>query len=308
MNKISRRLFLKTAGATVGCLGLATALGSTKVFAAEGVFYGHPDRKGMLIDTTTCIGCRSCEAACNQINNLPTPEAPFSDRAVFNEKRRTTATAFTVVNQYNSTPDGPPIYRKQQCMHCEEPTCVSVCLVAAMKKTAEGPVTYNQDVCMGCRYCIAACPFYQPTYEYDNATTPRVRKCEMCFKNRVQQGGIPACAEACPTKSIIFGKRSDLLALGSQRIVNKPDKYVNYIYGEHEAGGTGMLYLASVPFDQLGLPTNLSRTPYPELTRDFLAAVPLVLIGWPALFLGANAFAKSREQETLSEETPTEDS
>lgn len=301
MKKLTRRRFLKVAGLSAGSVAVATTLGSTEVFAAKEVFTGHPDRKGILIDTTTCIGCRSCEGACNKIHNLPAPKVPFTDRSVLEQRRRTSAQAFTVVNQYNPTPESKPIFRKQQCMHCEEPACASVCLVAAMKKAKEGPVVYNPEVCMGCRYCMTACPFGAPAYEYDNATTPRVRKCQMCFEERVKDGGIPACAEICPTKSIIFGKRSDVLALARQRIANNPEKYVDHVYGEKEAGGTGVLYLASVPFDQLGLPADLIRTPYPELTRDFLTAVPLVLIGWPALFLGMNAFAKRREKNGQAE-------
>jgi len=296
---INRRTFLRAAGVVAGVAALET-LGSPLRADANEDFTGHPDRFGMLTDTTKCIGCRACERACNRVNDLPPPEQRFADPSVFASERRPSSDAWTVVNQYPSPVKGDsPIYCKVQCMHCEEPACVSACLVGALKKTPEGPVIYNEDVCIGCRYCMNACPFNMLSFEYDDPVRPAIRKCIMCYSRIVKDGGVPACASACSIQATLFGKRSDLLQIARTRIHNRPERYVNQIYGEHEVGGTGWLYLSAVPFEKIGLPTGLGGQPYPEFTRDWLLGVPVVLIGWPALFLGLNELSKRRERLAL---------
>lgn len=293
--KASRRGFLKGAAAIAGSLfsaGVITA--PEKAFAKE--LAVTPDRYGMLTDLTRCVGCRRCEAACNRVHNLPRPSASFENESVFEHERELTATAYTVVNRYESTSKGAkPVYRKVQCNHCEEPACASACLVGAMKKSPEGPVVYNPDVCLGCRYCMVACPFHVPAYEYSSALDPKVQKCNMC-SDRIAQGLLPACAEACPVEAVVFGKRSQLIEIARGRIRSEPARYVNHIYGEREAGGTSWFYLSSVPFDQVGFERGVSTTAYPEFTKDFLSFVPLVLVSWPTLFGGFYLFSKRREQ------------
>jgi Fe-S-cluster-containing dehydrogenase component len=249
---------------------------------------------GMLVDLTRCIGCRRCEAACNKANNLPAPDVSFDDKTVFEQKRRLTAESYTVVNRHmDSRRLGEPVYSKVQCMHCEEPACASACLVGALKKTPQGPVVYNEDVCIGCRYCLIACPFYVPTFEYSSALDPRVQKCSMCYA-RTTKGEVPACAAECPLEAITFGPRDELIKLARDRIRTHPDDYVDHVYGEHELGGTAYLYLSPIPFEELDFPTTLGTTPIPERTRDFLSFVPLVLVAWPALLGGL--YLVSRQQ------------
>ena len=166
ISKITRRRFVQLAGASAAAVA-ASSLLATPVRAA-GSPTSSPKRMGVLTDITRCIGCRSCEVACNKANELPPPETPFSDTGVFDEERRTTVGAHTVVNRYPGSNGAGPVYRKVQCMHCNEPACVSVCPVAAMVKTPEGPTIWDGKLCMGCRYCMIACPFNIPTYEYDN--------------------------------------------------------------------------------------------------------------------------------------------
>jgi len=242
MSGISRRRFL--AASVAGCA--ATTLAGSKKALAAGSFSGYPDGMGVLVDLTRCIGCRSCEAACNKEQNLPAPEKPFDDKSVFDEtfhggkqKRRPDENAYTVVNRYDVENESKPLYRKVQCNHCAEPACLSSCFVNAYTKTPEGAVVYNSKVCVGCRNCMIACPFNIPGYSYSSAFDPVVKKCIFCHETRLKNGLPPACVEICPQEALTFGKRKDLIKIGHQRIQTHPGRYVNHLYGEKELGGTG---------------------------------------------------------------------
>ncbi|HWR58693.1 MAG TPA: 4Fe-4S dicluster domain-containing protein [Thermodesulfovibrionales bacterium] len=294
--KITRRCFL----GSMTALGATAVIGSHSKAYASKDFAGSSDRFGMLTDLTACVGCRSCEKACNEANNLPKPELPFDDKSAFDKKRRPDAKAYTVVNQYPNPKDkDKPLYRKLQCNHCNEPSCATACPIHAYTKTPEGPVVYNEDLCFGCRYCMTACPFYVPAYDYESALEPKIVKCSMCH-DRVKRGGIPACADACPAGAITFGKRIDLLKLARERIAKEPENYIDHIYGEHEAGGTSWLYISGVPFGELGFPTNIPTKPLLEETKGFLSAVPLVFTVWPALF--GMCYAALRHRDEIDKE------
>ncbi len=300
---ISRRRFLKLGGSF-----LALSLAGRRASAAHS-FEGYPERFGMLSDLTRCIGCRRCEAACNKANNLPEPKTSFETDSVFKENRKpyvADVQSYTVVNRYVT--NGKTVYRKVQCMHCEEPACVSACLVGALKKSPEGPVVWNEKVCIGCRYCITACPFYVPAFEYSSAFDPRIQKCFMCYQ-RISKGIVPACAEACPVEAITFGKRDELLKLAWKRIWGEPGRYIDHVYGEREVGGTGWLYISGVPFSELGFQMDLGTIPYPEYTRDFLSMVNLTLVSWPAIFGGIYLMSNHRKEpkEGLKEESKEEE-
>jgi len=218
--------------------------------------------RSILYDSTMCIGCRACEQSCAQRWNLPWNEA------VGNEEQLSAHKLTTI-----TTHDGR--YSRLLCMHCEVPTCVSVCPVGALQKTAEGPVVYDAGKCMGCRYCMTACPFQVPVYEWSNRI-PRVRKCDMC-RDRQLAGKFTACAEACPTGATSCGERDALIAEARKRISDRPGDYYPRIYGIHEVGGTSVLMLSAVPFEQLGLRTDLPGQPLPGLTWAALAHVPDVV-------------------------------
>ena len=301
----NRRSFLKT----IGAIGSTTFLGRySKAFAQEHLA-GYPDRYGVLHDIPLCIGCRKCEWACKDQNKLPNkPIEMYDDKTVFEKERRTDEANYTVVNRFpNPENKEKPIYVKRQCNHCDEPACASACLVAAFKKTSKGAVTYNKDVCIGCRYCMTACPFYVPAYEYNNPFSPQIRKCNLCYDRIIKNGEIPACVKICPTQALTFGKRSELIKLAREKIRSKPEEYIDHIYGEHEVGGTCWLYISGVPFEKLGFPTDVGTKPYPEFTRGFLSMVPAVLVVWPALLGGFYMFTKNREQETEEEEVIPEE-
>jgi formate dehydrogenase iron-sulfur subunit len=215
-------------------------------------------KKALLIDLTLCIGCNACQDACKAENHLPG-----------GEETRLSDTAYTALEEH----DG--VYVRRMCQHCLDPTCVSVCPVGAFTKTAEGPVLYDDSKCIGCRYCIQACPFQVPRYEW-GSNYPRVQKCRFCAE-RLKKGLPTACAEACPTGATKFGDRDDLIREAYDRMKAEPGKYVDRIYGLEEVGGTSVLYLSSVPFEKLGFKTTLAHTPLPMLTWQALSKIPTVV-------------------------------
>ena len=216
--------------------------------------------KAILYDATLCICCKQCEQACADWNKLPYNEAIAQENKQSEHK-------FTVV----LTKDDK--FMRRLCMNCEDPACASVCPVGALQKTAAGPVAYDAYKCMGCRYCMTACPFGVPKYEWNNSLTPKVRKCTMCSQ-RVLAGQMTACAEVCPTGATKFGDREELLQEARKRIHDNPSNYVNHIYGETEVGGTSVLLLSSVPFERFGYRTDLVRDPLPMYTYRVLSRIP----------------------------------
>lgn len=305
MKKLNRRNFLK--GGLAGTA--ATAAGLAQKASAAGDFGGYPDSMGVLVDLTKCVGCRTCEAACNKEQGLPEPDKPFDDFSVFDEhrhgglKRRTTEKEYTIVNRYDIPGREKPIFRKFQCNHCQEPACLTSCFVNAYTKTKEGAVIYDETVCVGCRTCMVACPFYVPSYTFSSAINPVVKKCIMCYDTRLKFGRPPACVEACPQEVMTFGKRKDLITLGHEKILRNPGKYIDHIYGEKEVGGTSWMYLSDVPFDQVGFDTHIGNQPIINYVKDFLAMVPMVLTIWPALFTGFHLLSNRKKANEEQENT-----
>jgi Fe-S-cluster-containing dehydrogenase component len=270
----------------MAAVGAAVAAGSSSARAEEPA--AADDAVGMLVDTTKCVGCRGCEAACAEANELP---APPGDECLA-ARRTTSEDAFTVVNRAEKSP-GEYRYAKQQCMHCVNPACASACPVRAMTKLPSGPVVYDAERCMGCRYCMLACPFDVPKYEYRSAA-PRVRKCSFCAA-RQAKGLRPACAEACPSGALTFGKRSELLEEAKRRVYSSPDRYLHRVYGENEAGGTSWLYVTDVPPETLALKAGVPGKTYPELVSGALTAPPLVMTLWPPLLMGLYAITRRKK-------------
>lgn len=292
----SRRRFLKFLAAAGATAAIPKGAKGHEYFA------GYPGSYAVLHDTTLCIGCRKCEAACHEVNGLPAPEKPFDDRSVLEEKRRTDDKSFTVVNQYDGgNHEGSPVFRKQQCNHCREPACASACFVSAFTKTPEGAVVYDPSVCVGCRYCLLACPFDVPTFEYADPLKPKVMKCTMCHP-RLVEGKLPGCVEACPQEALSFGKREDMVILARERIRKYPGRYIDHIYGEYEVGGTNWLYITGAPFEELGLRTDLGVKPAPELTAGALGIVPVIVGVWPALLGGIYLINQRKEKIAVREQ------
>ncbi|MGF7186233.1 formate dehydrogenase iron-sulfur subunit [Desulfitispora alkaliphila] len=247
--------------------------------------------KGVLVDITKCIGCGSCVVACKLWN-----ERKFDDKnpgvaetPILNDHN------WTTVSQKRVEKDGEEVWRftKKQCLHCLQPACKVVCFSKSFKVTDEGAVVYNPKLCVGCRYCMLSCPFEIPKYEWDRVL-PNVVKCQMCH-SKITNGESPACIGVCPTDALEFGDREELLAKAKAKI-KENNSYVNHVYGEKEAGGTSWMYISDVPFDKVGLPTNITHRPIPNYVKDFTQWVPHMFIGGGALLAGLSFYTKRRNK------------
>jgi len=276
---LDRRGFMKTLGIAGVTLAVGKKLNATTTKEEPVEFYG------MLYDSARCVGCQSCEVACAEAHGFPLSTDPLEA----GKTRNTDETRRTVINAYTTSKG--EVYRKTQCFHCNEPACAAACLTQAMHKTHEGAVIWRGSKCMGCRYCMVSCPFDIPKFEYFSPN-PKIEKCTMCFDNKVQKGESPACVSGCPNEALMFGTRRELIREARRRIAEQPDVYTDHIYGEHEAGGTGWLYISPVPFEELGMKTNIQKASYPELTKTFLYSVPTVFVLVPALLAGIHQATK----------------
>jgi len=229
---------------------------------------------GILVDVTRCTGCNQCVEACAEANQLGASNFMVQQSPDGLSARRWSSIV--------ESPEGG--FVRKFCRHCLEPACVSACPVGAMYRTSEGVVLYDSQKCMGCRYCMMACPFGIPRYEWDSPA-PIVQKCTLCY-SRLEQGQLPACVETCPEQVLTFGERSELLALANQRLQEAAQTYLPKVYGAHEVGGTAILYISHVPLDFLGYHGAPIEEPMPELTWAWLNKVPAISIGVAGLMTG----------------------
>lgn len=296
-HEFNRRLFLQGLAGGTGLAVLSPA-------SVNAHTPGFAETPSVLVDVTRCIGCRQCMRACKQANNLPDNTDLTADFPGSWDPQELRFDQWTVVNPATGcNADGTEVTRniKTQCMHCLEPTCVSVCPVGAMTKSDLGPILYSADRCIGCRYCMMACPFDVPKFEWEGGMFSVIGKCQMCAHTRLAEGRIPACAESCPTGALKFGRRDSLLFEARARIKTQPDRYVNHIYGEHEAGGTAWLYLSDVPFENIGFKSNVETAPMPPLTWEVLSKIP-VMAGAMAGLFGTVAWSLNRREAAEQQE------
>ncbi|MGA3017428.1 MAG: formate dehydrogenase subunit beta [Bryobacteraceae bacterium] len=228
--------------------------------AAPGAGTQRGERLAKLIDTTTCIGCKACEVACVEWNDLTFRETVFD-----NTYQTMPETAWNYWNliqfREHIHPDGTLqwLMRKDQCMHCAEPGCLLACPAdGAIVQYQNGIVDFQQEYCIGCQYCVAGCPFNIPKF---NQTTKKMFKCTLCT-DRVSQGLEPACIKACPTGCLHFGTKEDMTALAETRATQLRD-HGGYehagVYDPQGVGGTSVIYVlhdATNPEAYGGLPKN----------------------------------------------------
>jgi len=265
--------------------------------------------KAILIDTTKCIGCRACQVACKSWNDLKGGKATFSE--TWSNPRFLSSNQYTrIVFREIPRSDGRLEWHfiSRRCMHCLDPACVSACPVAALVKLPSGPVVYDDERCIGCRYCMMACPFQIPKFQWESPV-PLVRKCTFCA-DRQSIGLAPNCTTTCPTGTLLFGERAELLKEAHRRIGLESDKYYPEVYGEKVAGGLSNLYLTSVSFQELGLTqvgfrTDLGNTPQGLRGREWMSKVPLVAVAVGGLAVGLYYFNQRRA--AIEAEEPKED-
>ena len=265
---VSRRNFLKLAGAA--SLGAAIL----PVMPASASPQAAGDSASMLYDSSLCVGCRACQTACKKRSQL---DYELDHQQLYEAPVDLSADTWTIIKLYKGTQGTS--FVKNQCMHCLEPACVSVCPVAALEKLPSGPVVYHGERCIGCRYCMAACPFGIPKSQWD-AALPLIQKCDFCA-DRLSKGEQPACGVACPTGALISGKRAEMLTTAHTRLQNNP-KYYQHVYGETEVGGTSMLYISDLNYAALGFP-KLDARSLPSIDWPYMQAVPFVIAGMVTL-------------------------
>ena len=271
-----------------------------------------------LIDIANCIGCRACQVACKQWNDREGEETELLAHMGFTNPATLSAKTYTLISFHEmENPEKPggldAAYVMRRCFHCLEPGCVSACPTTALYRQPDGPVSYDASKCIGCRYCMLACPWDVPTAEWDQLA-PKIEKCTHCADRHRQPVPIafngqpappdetqrfletiatPACVKACPADALRYGTREEMLALAHKRIEDRPDKYVDHIYGEKEVGGTTVLYVSAVPFEKLGFPTY-GEKPFPKFTAAALGAVPPAVMAIGASLGAVYAFFKKR--------------
>jgi Fe-S-cluster-containing dehydrogenase component len=305
---LSRRQAFKAMfglGGTVISAALPTqASASTEEHPAHPV--APPDAVGMLYDSTICTGCKACMPACNEANGLPADT--LLSGGIWDLPTGLNAQTKNIIELYQDPKSDEFAFVKKQCMHCLDPACVTGCPFGSLEKVDFGAVTWNSSLCIGCRYCEVACPFEVPQFEW-KALNPKIVKCEFCYDQRLTENLEPACTAACPTGAVIFGKRDALLDQAKGRIAAAPNKYYeNRVYGEHEAGGTQVLYLSAVSFQKIGLPKLGSTSLGHYATK--VTSVIYKWLGGPVLMAGVLGFAIRRnwnrhEAERLLREKET---
>src|SRR3954469_8453238 len=284
--------------------------------------------RSTLVDIGKCIGCRACQVACKQWNDKDGESTSLEDTLGFQNPAMLSAKTLTLITFHELVNDKAAggldyAFSMRRCLHCLEPACASACPTQALFRQPNGPVTYNADRCIGCRYCVWACPWGVPTAEWDSLA-PKIHKCTHCadrcdqplpearngvvltagesarFTDSVQ---VPACVKACPADALKYGTRDQMLAEARRRIAARPTKYVDHIYGEHEAGGTSVLCLSAVPSERLGFPT-LQDEPCPAKSAVALGAVPPAVIALGAVLGTAYAFFRRRTAAVAQADGP----
>jgi formate dehydrogenase iron-sulfur subunit len=251
------------------------------------------ERMGFFTDTTTCIGCKACEVACKQWNDLPADGAEFRRGGSYDHTGELDASTWRHVRFVELAEREQPapavdveaavaafdswVFMSDVCKHCTNAGCLDACPTGALIRTEFGTVVLQPDVCNGCGYCIPSCPF--GVVDRD-AIDGRAAKCTLCY-DRLEDGLEPACAKACPTDSIQFGPYDELLDVAARRVAALHERGIEgaYLYGAHDAeedelaGGLGAFFLLTEPPERFGLPAQADSPLQENVIPATLAAV-----------------------------------
>ena len=294
--KMSRKDFLKAAGASLLVAPLAM----------EGLAKGQRSpvqqlgkRKAVIVDSRRCIGCKGCQVACKAWNKLPAEQTKVSGGEYTNPTYFSPITwkivHFKEIGDYDNNQPGTGGLKwrmlADNCKHCLEPGCVSVCPSGALWKRSDGPVLYDLDRCIGCGYCEMACPWGIPNFDEEIHS---IRKCTMCF-DRIDQGLEPACVATCPTDALQFMTLEE-----AQKVAREAEAEGLHTYGLSEVGGTSWIYVSDVPFSEFGLQD------YESITQKGFETGMLTRFAGIGLFVGGALIAAMRlyaeRRETLAKE------
>ena len=254
-----------------------------------------------LVDISKCIGCKGCEVACKEWNDLGVePTVNFGSI----QSHQDLSPKTWLLMRFNEVEiDGNLnwLIKKDACLHCEEPGCLYACPApGAIVQYTNGIVDFNQEHCIGCQYCVTGCPFDIPRFDAD---TRKVSKCNMCI-DRVESGLEPACVKTCPTNAISWGSKEDMLALADQKVETLQSRgYGNAaVYNPAGVGGTHMMYV--VPhgdrLDDYNLPSDPTASPAPMTALGFLKRIGAYLLSFSVI--GALVHFLAYGPERLEEE------
>jgi formate dehydrogenase iron-sulfur subunit len=221
-----------------------------------------------IVDIDLCIGCKACEVACKEWNNLPVDDT--SNFGSYQSHRDLTADTWDLM-RFNEVdlPNGDVAWliRKDSCLHCDEPGCLLACPApGAVVQYENGIVNFDESKCIGCQYCITGCPFDIPRFD---AETKKVYKCTLCI-DRVSHSLEPACVKACPTGSIKYGSRRDMIAYGEEKVSKlKARGFENAVlYNPSGVNGVHMMYV--VPRGEMLEEYKLPKDPNVRSNTSFL--------------------------------------
>jgi formate dehydrogenase iron-sulfur subunit len=254
---------------------------------------------GFFTDTTTCIGCKACEVACKQWNDLPSDPDPVRHRGSYDHTGSLGAATWRHVRFVELAEGardidlvaaaeaplndfGDWVFMSDVCKHCTNAGCLDACPTGALIRSEFGTVVLQPDVCNGCGYCVPACPFGVVDRDRHDG---RAAKCTLCY-DRLEDGLEPACAKACPTDSIQFGPLEELREVAARRVTALHGRGVDgaYLYGAHDApedelaGGLGAFFLLTEPPERYGLPAQADSPIQENVIPATLAAVGAGLV------------------------------
>jgi formate dehydrogenase iron-sulfur subunit len=241
--------------------------------------------KGFFTDTTVCIGCKACEVACKQWNDLPSDGGELLPGRSYDNTGQLGAKTWRHVRF--AEVDDRWVFMSDVCKHCAHAGCMDACPTGALIRSEFGTVVVQPDICNGCGYCIPSCPFGVIARDTDDG---RATKCTLCY-DRLEDGLEPACAKACPTDSIQFGDYEDLVDVAERRVATLHERGVEdaYLYRDL-AGGLGAFFLLTEPPEVYGLPASAESPAQQNVIPATLAAVGAGLLaaaGVAAAFLQA---------------------